>query len=76
MRCLTLGEMIYDVCGGLLPGKSLQAVIPGGSSAVCDADERFRGQHKDGFEFDWGIEDIPLDFDGPMSAGLCLALGV
>ena len=30
---LTLGEMIYDVCGGLLPGRSLKAVIPGGSSS-------------------------------------------
>ena len=24
---LTMGELIYDVCGGLLPGRSLQAVI-------------------------------------------------
>ena len=29
---LTLGQMIFDVCGGLLPGRSLKAVIPGGSS--------------------------------------------
>ena len=62
--------MIYDVCGGLLPGRSLQAVIPGGSSAkILRADERFKGTHKDGTEFDWNIEDIPLDFDGPMAAG-------
>jgi NADH-quinone oxidoreductase subunit F len=62
--------MIYDVCGGLLPGRSLQAVIPGGSSAkVLRADERFQGTLKDGTDFDWGIEDIPLDFDGPMAAG-------
>ena len=67
---LTLGEMIYDVCGGLLPGRTLQAVIPGGSSAkVLRADERFKGTLKDGTDFDWGIEDIPLDFDGPMAAG-------
>jgi len=67
---LTLGEMIYDVCGGLLPGRTLQAVIPGGSSAkILRADERFKGTHKDGTDFDWGIEDIPLDFDGPMAAG-------
>ncbi len=67
---LTLGEMIYDVCGGLLPGRTLQAVIPGGSSAkVLRADERFTGVLKDGTEFDWAIEDIPLDFDGPMAAG-------
>jgi NADH-quinone oxidoreductase subunit F len=67
---LTLGEMIFDVCGGLLPGRSLKAVIPGGSSAkILRADERFVGKHKDGTEFDWGIEDVPLDFDGPMAAG-------
>ena len=62
--------MIYDVCGGLLPGRSLQAVNTWGSSAkILRADERFKGTHKDGTEFDWGIEDIPLDFDGPMAAG-------
>ena len=62
--------MIYDVCGGLEKGRSLQAVIPGGSSAkVLRADERFKGKLKDGSEFDWGINDIPLDFDGPMAAG-------
>jgi NADH-quinone oxidoreductase subunit F len=62
--------MIYDVCGGLLPGRSLQAVIPGGSSSkILRADERFSGKLKDGTEFDWGVEDIPLDFDGPMAAG-------
>ena len=67
---LTLGEMIYDVCGGLNPGRSLKAVIPGGSSAkVLRADERFTGTLKDGTDFDWGITDIPLDFDGPMAAG-------
>ena len=65
-----MGEMIFDVCGGLLPGRSLKAVIPGGSSAkILRADERFVGKHKDGTEFDWGIEDVPLDFDGPTAAG-------
>ena len=65
-----MGEMIYDVCGGLEKGRSLQAVIPGGSSAkVLRADERFKGKLKDGSEFDWGINDIPLDFDGPIAAG-------
>ena len=54
----------------MLSGRTLQAVIPGGSSAkILRADERFKGTHKDGTDFDWGIEDIPLDFDGPMSAG-------
>lgn len=67
---MTYGELIYGLCGGLRPGRSLKAVIPGGSSSkVLRAGERFRGKHKDGTEFDWGIEDIPLDFDGPMAAG-------
>ena len=61
---ITLGELIYDVCGGLKPGRKLKAVIPGGSSAkVLRADERFTGKLKDGTAFDWGIEDIPMDFD-------------
>ena len=61
---ITLGELIYDVCGGLLPGRKLKAVIPGGSSSkILRADERFTGKKKDGTEFDWGIEDIPMDFD-------------
>ena len=67
---VTLGEIIYDVCGGLLPGRTLKAVIPGGSSAkVLRAGERFQGKLKNGTAFDWGIEDVPLDFDGPMAAG-------
>ena len=65
-----MGEMIFARCGGLLPGRSLKAVIPGGSSAkILTLDERFVGKHKDGTEFDWGIEDVPLDFDGPTAAG-------
>ena len=30
---VTLGELIHDICGGLKPGRTLKAVIPGGSSA-------------------------------------------
>jgi NADH-quinone oxidoreductase subunit F len=67
---VTLGELIYDVCGGLKPGRKLKAVIPGGSSAkILRADERFTGKLKDGTEFDWGIEDIPMDFDSLMAVG-------
>ena len=36
----TLRQIVYDVCGGVLNGKKLKAVIPGGSSApVLTADE-------------------------------------
>lgn len=67
---LTLGQLIYEVCGGLPEGRQLKAVIPGGSSAkVLRAGERFKGKNKDGEEFDWGVEDIPLDFDSLMAAG-------
>lgn len=40
---VTLRELIFDVCGGLKPGRSLKAVIPGGSSAkVMRADEVYK----------------------------------
>jgi len=40
---VTLRELIFDVCQGLKPGRSLKAVIPGGSSAkVLRADEVFK----------------------------------
>lgn len=61
---ITFGELIYEVCGGLVPGRKLKAVIPGGTSAkILSAAERFKGKMKDGSEYDWGIEDVPLDFD-------------
>lgn len=61
---ITLGQLIYDVCGGVLPGRSLKAVIPGGSSSkILKAGERFTGTMKTGEHFEWGIEDIPMDFD-------------
>lgn len=67
---LTYGELIYEVCGGLHPGRTLQALIPGGSSSkVLRAGERFQGKSKEGLPFDWGIEDIPLDYDGPAAVG-------
>lgn len=67
---ITLGELIYDVCGGLFPGRILKAVIPGGSSSkVLKVGERYTGKLKDGTPFDWGLEDIPLDFDSFVLAG-------
>ena len=67
---VTYGELINEIGGGLKPGRSLQAVIPGGSSAkVLRAGERFTGKTKSGEAFEWGIDDIPLDFDSPMLAG-------
>ena len=66
----TYGDLIFKMGGGLRDGRILQAVIPGGSSAkVWRAGERFTGKLKSGESFNWGIEDVPLDFDSPMAAG-------
>jgi NADH-quinone oxidoreductase subunit F len=52
-----LKELIYDVCGGIRDGRSLKAVIPGGSSVpILSADEI----------------DIPMDYEGVAKAGSLL----
>jgi len=52
-----LKELIYDVCGGIRDGRSLKAVIPGGSSVpILTADEI----------------DIPMDYEGVAQAGSML----
>jgi NADH-quinone oxidoreductase subunit F len=73
---ITLGQLLYEVCGGPLPGRTFKAVIPGGSSAkILKFGERFKGKRKVGtdlVEYDWGIEDVPMDFD---SLGLIGTMG-
>src|SRR5712675_460629 len=71
---LTMGELIYDVCGGMKPGRKLKAVIPGGSSAkVLRADDRYKIKNKqpDGTtsEQEIGIDDILMDFDSLAAVG-------
>jgi NADH-quinone oxidoreductase subunit F len=71
---LTMGELIYDICGGLRPGRKLKAVIPGGSSAkVLRADERYKIKTKqpDGttVEEEIGIDGIRIDFDTLAAVG-------
>jgi NADH-quinone oxidoreductase subunit F len=67
---ITLGCLLNEVCGGPLPGHSFKAVIPGGSSAkVLRFGERFKIRQKDGSMIEWGIEDIPLDFDSLAACG-------
>src|SRR6201996_8941473 len=57
---ITLGQLLYEVCGGPLPGCKFKAVIPGGSSAkVLKVGERYKGKRKVGndlVDYDWGIE--------------------
>ena len=66
---VTMGELINDLCGGLKEGRTLKAVIPGGSSAkVLRADETFKvGRGED--EKEISIWDIPMDFDTLAACG-------
>jgi NADH-quinone oxidoreductase subunit F len=61
---VTMRQVIEDLCGGLKPGRSLKAIIPGGSSAkVLRADEVFKIKQADGTEQQLTVWDIPMDFD-------------
>lgn len=71
---VTMGQLIYDMAGGIKLGRRLKAIIPGGSSAkVLRADERFRLKQKqaDGsmVEREITIDQIPMDFDSLASCG-------
>ena len=71
---VTMGQLIYEMAGGLRSGRKLKAVIPGGSSAkVLRADERFKlkQQQLDGstIEREISIDEIPVDFDSLAAAG-------
>ena len=71
---VTMGQLIYDMAGGMKWGRTLKAVIPGGSSAkVLRADERFKIKQKqpDGSmtEQEMSIHELPIDFDTLAAAG-------
>ncbi len=71
---VTMGQLIYQMAGGLKWGRQLKAVIPGGSSAkVLRADERFKIKQKqpDGatIEVEMSIDELPMDFDSLAAAG-------
>ena len=55
---ITMRELIYDVAGGLLPGRQLKAVQPGGASSPVLLPEHL---------------DLPMDFDSVQQAGSILA---
>lgn len=62
---ITLGtpmkELIYDMCGGMRPGRTLKAVIPGGSSVpLMDAND---------------VETCVMDYEGVVAAGSMLGSG-
>ena len=71
---VTMGQLIYDMAGGPRSGRTVKAVIPGGSSAkVLRADERFKLKLKqpDGStpEQEVSLFEIPMDFDSLAAAG-------
>lgn len=73
---VTLGELINHPSfgGGLRPGRTLKAIIPGGSSSkVLRADESFKMKRKgaDGQMTTVSVDllDLPYDFDSLMQAG-------
>jgi NADH-quinone oxidoreductase subunit F len=77
---VTLGELIFDVCGGLKPGRTLKAVIPGGSSAkVLRAGEVFKTKVKgaDGQMVDKEIPmlDVVMDASSLQSVGTMVGSG-
>jgi len=71
----TIGELINDPAfgGGLLDGRKLKAVIPGGSSSkVLKAGEKFRLKRKvDGKDVEQEVDmlDLPYDFDSLLQSG-------
>src|SRR5215204_7493817 len=62
---ITMGELIQDICGGMKEGRSLKAVIPGGSSArVLRAGEIYKVKDRT-----LTLEEIPMDFDTIAACG-------
>jgi len=54
-------DLIFDMCGGMRPGRTLKAVVPGGSSVpLMTADE---------------VEDCALDYEGIAAKGSMLGSG-
>ncbi|HET7024103.1 MAG TPA: NADH-quinone oxidoreductase subunit NuoF, partial [Gemmatimonadales bacterium] len=57
----SMKELIYDMCGGMRPGRTLKAVIPGGSSVpLLDAGD---------------VETCVMDYEGVVAAGSMLGSG-
>jgi NADH-quinone oxidoreductase subunit F len=72
----TFGELLFGLCGGPLDGRTFKAIIPGGSSTkILRFGERFKGKLPNGQEFDWALEDIPLDANSIAACGTGLGTG-
>jgi NADH-quinone oxidoreductase subunit F len=62
---VTMGQLIYEMAGGMKKGRKLKAVIPGGSSAkVLHADETLKLKDRE-----ITLEEIPMDFDSLAAVG-------
>lgn len=77
---VTLGELIFDVCGGLKPGRSLKAVIPGGSSAkLLRAGETYKMKLKDAdgamIDKEVPLLDLVMDASTLAAAGTMIGSG-
>ncbi|MBU1625879.1 NADH-quinone oxidoreductase subunit NuoF [bacterium] len=57
---IPLRTVIFDICGGMLPGKAIKAIIPGGSSTPMLTIEDL---------------DVHMDFDSLVKAGSMLGSG-
>jgi NADH-quinone oxidoreductase subunit F len=66
---VTFQELLYDMCGGPKDGRTLKAVIPGGSSSkILRCNETFQiGRGDDAEEMTFW--QLPLDFDTLAAAG-------
>ncbi|HSH39353.1 MAG TPA: NADH-quinone oxidoreductase subunit NuoF, partial [Chthoniobacterales bacterium] len=62
---VTMGQLIFEMAGGSRCGRTIKAIIPGGSSAkVLRADETFKIK-----DTEMSLWDLPMDFDSMAAAG-------
>jgi NADH-quinone oxidoreductase subunit F len=77
---LTMGQLLYEVCGGPKPGRKFKAIIPGGSSMkVMRADDVYKVKRKqaDGSmqEIEIKLDDVVIDFDSLAEVGTAAGSG-
>jgi NADH-quinone oxidoreductase subunit F len=62
---VTMGQLVFEMAGGPRYGRTIKAIIPGGSSAkVLRADEVFKIK-----DAEMTLWDLPMDFDSVAAAG-------